>query len=257
MTANEMANRVEIELDRLTNFSSPGYEDDELSEVLTKSQWYYIKNTLNWKNNKLKEGFEETEVRRQGLSELIKDSVDPSSTGTAISSTQTGTLKNGVFFDLPNDFMIAIMEEATTDKNNCTTTDDKIVAPIYVVSHDEYTKNITNPYKQPYAENNYGIVWRMNYSREISGFDNATISTQTPKRHEVITDGTFNITDYHIRYLKIPYNIIVDRTTPTNQRHCELDESAQETIIDLTVEMLKEITDRQDLKNVQPLSSLE
>ena len=43
MTANEMADSLELKLDRSSSFGSPGYEDFELSSVLTEAQQLYVK----------------------------------------------------------------------------------------------------------------------------------------------------------------------------------------------------------------------
>ena len=43
MTANEMADALELKLDRSDSFGSPGYEDFELSSVLTEAEQLYVK----------------------------------------------------------------------------------------------------------------------------------------------------------------------------------------------------------------------
>ena len=72
MTANEMADELELRLDRADSLGSPGYEDFDLSSVLTEAQLLYIKQFVSELNNRKGQGFEETEVRNQGLSALIK-----------------------------------------------------------------------------------------------------------------------------------------------------------------------------------------
>ena len=60
MTANEMASELELRLDRSDSFGSPGYEDFDVSSVLTAAQWLYIKKFYYEQNNRKRQGFEET-----------------------------------------------------------------------------------------------------------------------------------------------------------------------------------------------------
>ena len=43
MTANEMADELELRLDRSFSYGSPGYEDYELSSVLNQALAHYVK----------------------------------------------------------------------------------------------------------------------------------------------------------------------------------------------------------------------
>ena len=117
MTANTMANELELALDRSDSFGSPGYEDFELTSVLTEAQESYIKRFISQLNNRKQQGFQETEVRNQGLSALIRKGAT-----LTVSAVQTDVLSNGVFYDLPTDFMYTIYEEATINQNICNTT---------------------------------------------------------------------------------------------------------------------------------------
>lgn len=222
MTANEMAYRFEVSFDKITNFDSPGYEDSEVSILLNQAQERFLLQTYSG-TNKFKEGFEETEKRRKDLSELTANSII-----TTASATQTGTLPNGTLYDLPTNFIYAIKEEVVISSDDECDNGRRIkVKPI---THDEYTINIENPFKQP--DNN--LVWRLDYSRVTDGTN--------PKRHELITDGSYNITAYHLRYLRRLPNIVVDLDTPANQVNCVLDEITHNRIVDLAVEIALELT---------------
>lgn len=250
MTANEMATELELELDRSSSFGSPGYEDFELASVLNKAQELYVKKFIDRKNNRKSESFEETEIRGQGLSALIKRAVT-----LTVSADQTGVFPNGQYFDLPEDFMYCIQEDVTIDKNVCNT-DDPIVASVSIVQHDEVTSYRGNKYKKPYYKN-YGSakIWRLFYSREIDGYDPAL--TATDKRHQLITDGSFNVTDYTMSYLINPKEIIVDRATPANQRNCTLDESTHLTIIGIAADLMMNRVKEQKMQNIESLKDLE
>ena len=246
-----MADELELRLDRSDSFGSPGYEDFELSSVLTEAQSFYVKKFITDLNNRKLEGFEETEIRNQGLSALIKRGAT-----LLVSSNQTDVLTNGKFFDLPSDFMFTIYEEVTIDKLKCNSLIEKIKGDIRITAHNEIPRLRNNKYHKPYYKN-YGecLVWRLVFSREVSG-ENPAI-TQTSKRHQLMTDGTFNIDRYSINYLRIPNDIIVDRTTTTNERNCIFDESTHTTIIDIAVDLMMNRVKEQVTKNIEGSKDLE
>ena len=250
MTANQMADELELKLDRSDSFGSPGYEDFELSSVLTEAQHLYIKKFYDELNNRKLKGFQETEARNQGLGALIKDA--PSLTPSA---SQLGVLRYGKFFDLPLDHMYTTFEECTIDKNECYTT-NPIVAYIVTVGDNEIQRLDTSKYKKPfYKSHGESRVWRKEYSRAVTGLLPST--TATAKRHELITDGTFNVTTYHMRYIKNPEGIVVDRDTPTNARNCELDTSTHVVIVDLALDLMLTRVKEQKVQIVEPFKELE
>lgn len=250
MTANEMADELELRLDRADSLGSPGYEDFDLSSVLTEAQLLYIKQFVSELNNRKGQGFEETEVRNQGLSALIKQGAN-----LTVSADQTGVLDNGKFFDLPTDFMYTIYEECMIDKQQCGT-ENFIKAWINVIAHDEVWQYLYNKYKKPYYKDyGWARVWRLGYQRQVSGSDPA--SPATPKRHQLITDGTFNVTSYTMNYLIFPSDITVDRDTPTNSRNCILDESTHTVIIDMAKDLMLDRVKEQKVQNIVPVKDLE
>lgn len=246
-----MADELELRLDRSDSFGSPGYEDFELSSVLTMANETYVKKFISELNNRKSEGFEETEIRNQGLSALIKRGAQ-----LTVSSDQTDVLTNGKFFDLPADFMYTIFEEATIDKLVCNTTNQYIKATIRVTAHNEIQRLRYNKYKRPYYRT-YGdaLVWRTAFSRLISGELPST--TQSRKRHQLITDGTFNVTSYSINYIANPPAIVVDRDSPSNQRNCTLDVSTHSVIIDIAVDLMMNRVKEQKVQNIENIRDLE
>ncbi len=246
-----MGNELELRLDRSDSFGSPGYEDFELGSVLTEAQEEYIKKFISGINNRKGENFEETEIRSQGLSALIKRGKSLTS-----SSNQTDVLKNGKFFDLPNDFMYSIYEEAIIDKLICNSTTNYIKVTIKDIAHNEINRFEKNKYKKPFFKNyGDGLVWRLVFSREVSGI--LPSAPATAKRHQLITDGTFNVTNYSINYLKIPDTIIVNRNVSSNQRNCILDESTHTVIVDIAVNLMMNRIKEQAIKNIEGTKDLE
>lgn len=251
MTANEMADELDQQVDRASSFGSPGYEDNEYSSVLTDAMNVYVKQFIDRKNNRKGESLEETEVRSQGLSALIKRGA-----ALTVSADQTGTFTNGTFYDLPTDFMYTIHEEGNIDKFLCTDGTTNISTTFNVIAHDEVSRLEKNKYKKPYYKT-YGeaMTWRLVFSRQTDGSDPA--SPATAKRHQLVTDGTFNVNRYSINYLQNPPDIVVNRTTTSLQRNCILDDSTHLPIIDIAKSLLLERVQERELANMASSKDLE
>jgi hypothetical protein len=146
MTANQMWDNVLVTYDALYSQSAPGFEDAEATILLTKAQWYYILQRLNPKSNRNMEGFEETEIRIQGLSALVKDSQESTTPPTTAGVNQVGALPGEVLWALPTDFMIPIYEATVTNFPQCGTTTYNRMMTI-PISHDDYNLSYANPYK--------------------------------------------------------------------------------------------------------------
>ncbi len=248
MTASEMHENTIVQFEKINSNAAPGISDAEMSIILSNAQLYYVQSRLNPILNTTKQGLEETEVRMQGLSVLIN-----SASITSFNTTSVN-LPNGVFADLPQDFMYTILESVIIDKENCITKTPAYI-PVYVLSHNDVIRESANPFKRPYFNGYEGLVWRLAYSRNTTGYNDQNAVSLDPntgyynltgisdKRHELITDGTFTVVEYFIRYLKIPRQIIStfngDGSTSV-QVNCELDEQTQQAIISIAVSMLKD-----------------
>jgi hypothetical protein len=245
MTANEMWQLVLVEYEKLNSAGAPGIQEPEANIILTNAQYNFVHSRITAMLNVKKEGLEETEIRMQGLSPLITTATISAFTTTA------DNLPNGVYATLPLNFMYTIMERCIIDKDDCefgTPAD----LPVFVISHNEYTRSRNNPFKKPYFNQTEGLVWRIAYNRTNSGYNSQTttssngytfITGQTGKLHELVTDGNFNVVDYYLRYLRLPKPIKVDLVnflTPVNMQNCELDDHTHRPIVDIAVKMLKE-----------------
>lgn len=142
--------------------------------------------------------------------------------GIGKSASQNGVHPNGVFLDLPDGFLYSI--EETVMLNSATS--EAMVRP---VTHDEYSINIYNPYKKPYEH----VVWRMDVSRIVQNYD--VDSTETNKRTEIILPPGRSLVSYRTRYLRMPPPIVIDSLNTDNQKHCILDASIHDEIIDEAV----------------------
>lgn len=162
----------------------------------------------------------------------IRLSANATATATGVSLTsglgkaavQGGTHPNGVFLEMPNDFLYAV-EEAV--KLSTQTTESWVRA----VKHDEYLANINNPFKQPYKD----LIWRMDISRSQHAEGTAILATN--KRTELVLPTGYTVDYYRLRYLSLPPSIVVDEFTPANQKHCILDETLHREIVDEAVLM--------------------
>ena len=229
LTALDMKNNFLVLYDKVTNFAAPGYEDDEISLFLTKAQDQIVKRYYNYKGNKYNEGFEETEKRRKDLAELIRHSdIDCTSydanTLTGLSTVQTGASANGILVDLPADLLYTLREEVQIiDADDSCIADDTILE-VKPVTHDEYTANIRNPFKKPDVTK----VWRLDFSSNNNG----------ARRHELITDGSYTLSVYILRYLKQPDNIDI-----ATFKDCALNATMHQEIVDTAVRIASGITD--------------
>lgn len=221
MTASEMDQEFLILYDKITNFDAPGYTPLEKSIFLTKAQERVFLDYYNPLGNKYREGYEGSEARRKDLKELTKGI-----TITTPSVSQTQVLPNGVFYDLPADCMYAVSEEVTTASQDACKDGKRI--KVKPVTHDEYSININNPFKKPDIKD---CVWRLDYQNRI---------------HELVTDGTFNVLSYHLRYIQRLTPIIIGSITVdgvAGPQDCKLDPIIHKRIIDEAVKIATGITD--------------
>lgn len=210
MTSEEMQYNFELKMHTISSIRKP-FESYDINQFLNKSQDDIVDARYSIRDGSRQEAFEKDEKIRTELAELIVDTVI-STFDTSNSALHT----NGSFVDVPSDFLYSLSEQCTivyTDCNDNTATSDAKVKP---VTHDEYNININNAYKAPYNE----LIWRMDYSSP----------TADTKRHELITDGTYTISSYKLRYLRRPNRInILDGSD------CELNSNLHEEIVDRAV----------------------
>lgn len=223
MTAIEMDKEFLILYDKIAGLSAPGYTEEERSIFLTKGQERVFSDYYTPLANNFREGFEETEARRKELQELVKGV-----TLTTPSADQTGALPNGQFFDLPADFLYAISEEITTvSEDPCK---NGVRLRIKPTTHDLYAINLRNPFKKPNI-NRY--IWRLDYQG---------------RKHELVTDGTFTVGEYHLRYIENLTPIIIGNFTVdgvAGPQDCRLNQILHKRIVDEAVKIATGVTDPQ------------
>jgi hypothetical protein len=227
MTSIEMKKEFLIGYDKVANLEAPGYEDSEISYFLTKAQENFILSYIN-PDNKYRESFEETEKTKKYFSNLVQPSVNNSGTiKTSVSTNQLGKIDdNSVIYDLPSDHWLTIAEWAITN-DAC-----RIRKDVEPITHDEYNANAYNPFKKP----NSRRIWRL---------DLTTVNGRN--RHELIKGDNYTITEYHVRYIKKPNQIVVDSVNTSNNIDCELHESAHRRIVDEAIKLALETSEERRL----------
>ena len=184
MTANEMKSKVQLGLDEITNFSTPGLLDEEYASILSDAELEFVKShsTGNPTGN-----IDYNEVSRRNLHTLyrIKD------TNTK-SNPQGNLLNNGQNWDLPSDLLFTILERAVvSSSHDCIDGSEIKVVP---KTYDQYGEQIKNPYRNPSKE----VIWRL----------------QMDNKHQLILpESISDVTKYIIGYIKYPEGIVPYKPT--------------------------------------------
>ena len=241
LTSNQMVTEFNIQYD-LQNLDAQAYNNAEKSFFLSKAQENIVKQRYHPSGNKYGEGFEETEKRRKDLKELTENVLllNTGETGAGVTGagqpfTAAYNLPNGTFWKLPVDFMWTLSEAAditlssTNDMYACNSSHALTNRRVLPKTHDEYLADKDNPFAKPY----YNLVWRMDFDRE----DHTTgITADNQTRHELITDGTYDVDRYRLRYVRRPADIVPhllpDTTTATaDAADCMLDPSIHREVV--------------------------
>jgi hypothetical protein len=248
-------------MDKLDTNGYANFEPEEIDLLLNLSQERFIKQRYGL-NNLKKVGFEGSQKRMDDLKALVKGI----SISVSISNTATNQ-RNGFFATLPADYLFAISEECGLYFPPCNTKSttpasgslvegttyivtsgsitfdgdtyakgriftanvgdqtytgtgkfvkaDSIRAEVKPIQHDDYNRLVRDPFNKPQF--------------------NQVLRLFAEGKAELLTDGTFHIDTYFLRYLKTPSKM--DITVPTN---CELSEHTHQEIVDMAIEMALE-----------------
>jgi hypothetical protein len=228
MTRQEFLDRFYLIYDKFNTLSSPGYVPQEIEVFASEAQEALVITAYNTNSNRLKEGFEETEKRIQDLGELVKVAT------LSPLPVSIDNMPNGRFFLLPNTlltdptdysdvFWFTVYEMAITN-DVCSQR-----KPIIEINHNEYAQLMEDPFNKP----NKNKVWRM----RVSG-----------RRQELITDGTYNVIGYNIRYIKKPIPIVL--TSNLTLQVSELSDQMHREILRRTLLIaLKDTVNSERLQN--------
>lgn len=203
MTVTEMHNIFRLLLDRVEANFYKNILPEEIDIFLNDAQERFIKQRYGG-NNPKGTSFEETEKRIDDLRTIVVPNIP-----LVLSTNQTGAKVNGIFFDLPADYMFALQEEANISYIDCTNTTETEVLGFVGITLNEYNSIKNDPFTIPDPANDEG-----EYGKRFI-FD----------RLEALTFGNFTINYYYLTYLRIPAVIDINTSTDSDlpaQTHREI-----------------------------------
>lgn len=232
MTTQEFDYQFDVLYNNIMSNAAPGLDSYEKSVFLTKAQDEIIKSYFNPKGNKYQEGFDDSPKRQYDFSKIIKT--------LELSSIEDNEgldflNKNSKLFSLPTDLFLVLNEVIYSGSK---------LYSVLPISHDEYFRQMTKPYKYPPKN----MAWRLinNQKENMTGGPNNTII-------EVMGNFGDTAITYTLRYIKTPNPIIIEdidsETTPEVDRltikgeytktECELPNELHTEILQRAVELAK------------------
>jgi hypothetical protein len=224
MTKSQFLEQFYVKFDEVSTLASSPYTPQELSIIASEAQELLVTSYYDGFNPK-REGFEETEKRIQDLGELVQNKeISPE-------VPSVDNMPNGRFYLLPNTliadntdysdvYWFTVFEEAITNmKDTCITSPTYNTfkrVPIKEINHNEYSALLRDPFNRP----NKDKVWRM----RVDG-----------RRTELITDGSYTVSKYHVRYIKKPAPIVL--TTSLTSTVSELSDHVHRDLLNKTLEL--------------------
>lgn len=174
----------------------------------------YLKRSEESLYQKYYDSFDREERSEKILINFIKSKTYDTSEGVS----NTDSLPNGKFFELPSDFKYVAIEEVLMKVTGAAdgTAVRVRVKPIMFV---HFNQNKNNPFRTPNSE----IAWRVDY-----GVTGAT----TRANHEIVIPSGYTLMKYYLRYLRkqTPISIATNTT-------CELQDVVHEELVDLAVDL--------------------
>lgn len=162
------------------------------------------------------------------------------------------SIEYGVFVRVPNECLFPILMRCDITDGDC------LRRNITTILIDElyYEQYLNNGQRKPYKS----LVWCMefgNYTfneeteqseKGMSGITTATDVSRFPnlemkidskyyRVHHLIAGKDFEITAYHLRYVKRPNLVVIDIENPAKQVNCELDPAIHKNIVERAVKL--------------------
>lgn len=232
MTKQQFLDGFFIQYDEVADLSAPGFTPVDLSIIASKVQEDLAVTKYNPKSNKLQEGFEETEKRIQDLGELVRYKSYTVFTAGFFDNSVQVLLPNTLITVGPTDYSdvywFTIFEDTKTNVLDCTipnNTTQYVKPKIVDVSHGELKVALKDPFRKPYVKANEGKVLRLR---------------SEGRKHLLITDGAFTITEYRIGYVRKPKPI--DFTTSLSSPVSELADQMHRELLEATVTYCLKLT---------------
>jgi hypothetical protein len=207
MTALEMQTAFEIETNKIDAILKPLSSDTFywLNQATTK----FVKTRYSGFNPK-KESFEETQKRTDDLRTLVKEITINTTSGA-------GSKPNGWVATIPVDYLFTVGEEVDIQYIKNLSTITTRVAVLEVTS-DRYTEELKNVFSEYRLHDGWANPMRLYAYTYV----------------ELISDGTYDIPRYYLRYISLPTAI----SLPANNSN--LPEHTHSEIVKLAVSMYLE-----------------
>jgi hypothetical protein len=211
MDAVQMGYEFLLGYNKIASDGAPGYNKREISTMLTEAQAEEVRDILSIYGVKYVKGFDVDAKITRYIDELVDNY---NATCIAINPVAANK-RNGIFVSLPTNHFYSLQEETISNinGNTCEVVADNNLAAneavlrysnVKPVTYDMYNQNIENPFRKPYKK----LVWRLVYNTN---------------QYELITDGTYKIYKYILRYLRNPRPIIIQSTEYNNLGSLEID----------------------------------
>lgn len=228
MTATELSYAFDVGFDSIMNFSSPGFNNREKSELLSQAEENIYLDLIDPQSVPRSSAVKE-ELSKIILSELVRNTGDltPETHNTGLPTGFTN-LPYGQFVFLPEDFFFPLTEFVDIEFNDTSYYyyhTDKFPSHrdsnIYVkpVSQLDFTNSYYSHIRKSYEE----LVLRMEYGRQDPS---AKISNTNKKVYELFGSSEFSIYKYRASYYRRLKGVNIDNNTTS-----ELDPFIHRTIV--------------------------
>jgi len=206
MTKSEMYDAFKIELDKIDSLQYPAFVDAEMAYFFDRAQDQFINSRYSG-NNPNNTGFEQNQKRLDDLrylvveatllTELDDDIVDPVYVGPKVSEKPNCYIAD--LTDLTTDaYRYLVGEECTiTYTDRLTNSQVNIIQPITECNSNNYVAQVHNPLSAHRLHYNTASPLRLIKNNIV----------------ELITDGTYSVFNYIIRYIKQPTSFSTLLTT--------------------------------------------
>ena len=208
MTPREMKSAFELEVNKYD--SELMLESHVIFYWLNESQNRFVKTRYSGNNSK-QEGFEQSQKRIDDLRTLVVET-GIQTVGGGYNDKYTSHVAI-----LPTDYIITVGEEALIEFGLPGASTMKRVE-VYPITADQYSKEFNNPFGKHKMHYENAIPLRLTKGNIV----------------ELITDGTYIVSEYFLRYIKQPLKIQL------NGRNCELPEHTHTEIVTNAVNLALE-----------------
>lgn len=220
MSISEIHQYFKLLVNKMDTLNYQNMLPEEIDIFLNQAMFKLIENRAYGTNPK-GESLEETQKRVDDLKNITF------SYSTSTFTTDSNNKTNGKFVSLPSDYRHAIQEECLITYTDCNDISRTKTIEIVPITHDKYNRIKKDPFNKPYED----LVVRLPYAK-----------VNNLETFELITDGTYTITTYYLRYLNTPTSMQYGTTysTPTTDVDCPLSEHLHREICELAAQSVIE-----------------